>query len=94
MKRLKLKELKVDNAEMLSREQLKKVLGGMGSDPGGGGSGSIICSYDYTDFMGTQINSGPGACGSTDFDTCMEYTHSACEEAASEAGGTCIAWGC
>jgi len=38
MKKIKLEELNLGNAEVLSREELKKVLGGMGS-----GSGSPLC---------------------------------------------------
>ncbi len=40
MKKLKLEELNLGNAGVLSREELKKVLGGMGS---GGGSGDVMC---------------------------------------------------
>ncbi|HLR36883.1 MAG TPA: hypothetical protein VK084_02465 [Chitinophagaceae bacterium] len=40
MKKLKLEKLNLGNdAEVLSREELKKVLGGMGSGGSGGGSG-------------------------------------------------------
>ena len=35
MKKLKLNELNLGNAEVLTREELKKVLGGMGSGSGG-----------------------------------------------------------
>lgn len=40
MKKLKLEELNLGSVEVLSREELKKVLGGLGS---GGGSGDAGC---------------------------------------------------
>ena len=43
MKKLKLEELNLGYAEVLSREELKKVLGGMGSGGSGGGSGAGCC---------------------------------------------------
>lgn len=47
MKKLKLSELYLGKAEMLSREQLKKVLGGNGSGSGSsGGQKRYKCCWD------------------------------------------------
>jgi len=43
MKKLKLEELNLGNAEVLSREELKKVFGGMGSGAGGGSGNCGEC---------------------------------------------------
>lgn len=49
--------------EMLSREQMKKVVGGYGYDDGGGSFGckSSSCSVTYWD--GIQYRTDPGNCG-------------------------------
>jgi hypothetical protein len=87
MKKLKLGKLNLSNAEVLTREQLKKVLGGDGS---GGGSGtSWYCWNEFTDFQGI-IHSNSGLCGSQDRDTCQDYVMNNCRSEASAAGGTCL----
>lgn len=44
MKKLKLSEMNLSNAEMLSREQMKKIVGGIGS-----GSDSVTCTVTCPD---------------------------------------------
>jgi len=51
MKKIKLEELNLGNAEVLSREELKKVWGGIGSESGGGGGSDVTCRIN-TDFWG------------------------------------------
>ena len=46
MKKLKLSELNLGDAEVLSREELKKVLGGLGSSGGSGDADCYICDDD------------------------------------------------
>ncbi|HLR38032.1 MAG TPA: hypothetical protein VK084_08295 [Chitinophagaceae bacterium] len=59
MKKLKLEELNLGYAEVLSREELKKVLGGIGSGgSGGSGTGDVMCCDEYN----------PSDCG-----RCMPY---------------------
>jgi len=53
MKKLKLEELNLGNAEVLSREELKKVLGG-GSGAGSGGSCTVRCDQSSSD--GTSVS--------------------------------------
>lgn len=43
MKKLKLKALELGATELLTREQLKNVIGGSGSGSGAGGSGMSVC---------------------------------------------------
>lgn len=69
MKKLKLKALDFSAAEILTREQLKTVMGGSGGDDGGsgdGGSGSAPkCKTDpctYYDML-AKVNRS-GTCGS------------------------------
>ena len=61
MKKLKLSELNLGNAEVLSREELKKVLGGMGSG-GGSGDGRVwqCCWKDYPEDCSSCGD--PGSC--------------------------------
>lgn len=63
MKKLRLKACELEGAEILSREQLKKVLGGDGSGTGTGGSGT---GFDDT----TTAGSYPINCGS-----CIVYDY-------------------
>ncbi|UKJ07498.1 hypothetical protein [Solitalea lacus] len=63
MKKLSLKKLNLENSEVLTREQLKTVLGGDGS---GGGSGS-----GNTDCISSYFYSGTDGCGIT---TCTGWT--------------------
>lgn len=59
MKKLKLNELTLSSAEVLTREQLRKVLGGDGS---GGGGGNDCCLY--TGCVGNDcFVSGSEGCG-------------------------------
>lgn len=50
MKKLNLKPNAVNKGEVLTRAQLKKVMGGMGSEAGSGdGAGNYKCCYNYPD---------------------------------------------
>jgi len=49
MKKLKLSELKLGDSEVLTREELKKVLGGMGSGGAGEGGQAACCWINYPD---------------------------------------------
>ncbi|HLR38046.1 MAG TPA: hypothetical protein VK084_08365 [Chitinophagaceae bacterium] len=61
MKKLKLEELNLGNdAEVLSREELKKVLGGMGSGSGGGSGSDVTCTV--------KCPSGDTSCSSSEGD--------------------------
>src|SRR5699024_7474979 len=84
-------ELNLGNdAEVLSREELKKVLGGMGSGGSGGGSGSgIYCSVSYRDSQGI-FHSSYGLCGSQDVNECRHYGMNDCRSEAYMSGGTCL----
>lgn len=63
MKRLKFKKLNFDDAQILSREQLKHVLGGDGYGGGyGGGENAYLC--------GTRSYNGQCYC-----DICDNVTH-------------------
>jgi len=63
MKKLKLSELNLGNAEILTRGQLKKVLGGLGSGGGEGDANCYICDGD------SDASYGYGTCA-RDGNTC------------------------
>ncbi len=63
MKKVKLKALEAGAKELLSREQLKNVLGGSGS--GGGTCSNNVCGVFYE---GGQV--GNGFCGSIAGESC------------------------
>jgi len=52
MKKLKLSELNLGKAEVLTREELKKVLGGLGSGGSGGSVDVACCKHDNPDDCG------------------------------------------
>jgi hypothetical protein len=58
MRKLKLSELNLGSAEVLSREQLKKVLGGLSSDIGGCNGLPEGCMGTCTLFCGGQVFQG------------------------------------
>jgi len=66
MKKLKLKALELGASEVLTREQLKNVLGGDGS--GGGSGGSCFGTYFYSGDNGCEYvtchlpGANPGDC--------------------------------
>lgn len=62
MKKLKL-DLQSLNAEVLTRSQLKNVLGGLGSNPGSGGGSYKCCPKDQPDsqFCSTCVDVPTGS---------------------------------
>jgi len=88
MKKLKLSALDLSTTEVLSRAQLKNVLGG-------GGSGSALppinCTIDITTDDGV-FSTTTGLCASTDQALCNSYAEAQCISAR-EKGYTCE-WGC
>jgi natural product precursor len=88
MKKLKLKALELGAMEVLSRSQLKNILGG--SDENGSGSESNIQCH-YTISNGTESFEASGSCASSDVSACASYASAACQTAASQAGSD---WSC
>ena len=73
MKKLKLRALELGATEILTREQLKKVLGGSGSGTGSGGSGGLGCPVDECD-AGHPCRT-PLSCGSVLCPDGVHYYH-------------------
>lgn len=90
MKKFKLKALGVAPHEILTRNQLKKVLGGGGSS--GGGGDTIDCNVYGTTRDNTYYDF-TGHCASTDMATCNSYAQAQCEAYEASQGGSC-SWGC
>lgn len=82
MKKIKLSELNLKNAEVLTREQLKKILGGLSSG-GGTCSFNINCIYDPT--CG-DIQGSPGTCTGAPVNGSCVPTEQLCYE---EANAQC-----
>ncbi|TWF39575.1 hypothetical protein FHW36_10512 [Chitinophaga polysaccharea] len=89
MKKLKLKTLGLGIDEVLTREQLKNVLGGSGSS---GSGDKINCNVYGTTGDGTPYDF-TGPCASLDPASCNSYAQAQCDAYMTNQGGTCN-WGC
>ncbi|SJZ95552.1 hypothetical protein SAMN04488128_10227 [Chitinophaga eiseniae] len=91
MKKLKLENLHFSNEDLLSREELKKIFGGLdGSD----GSGHTIwCTGTYSGSGNTTLQV-TNACSSPDMDACHKEMKQECDRLASDAGGSCLQTAC
>ena len=56
MKKLKLQALKLGAKEVLSRDQLKEIIGGWGSEPGPPGGGVFCASCESSSFYPGDYN--------------------------------------
>jgi len=81
MKKLKLSELNLGDAEILTRGQLKKILGGGGSDVGSGGG---ICTFQLNCMIGSGFQSGGTCTGESDPVYGCAPVEEACYEKASD----------
>ena len=61
MKKMNLQMLGLSVNDLLSREQMKKVMGGSGSGSGGEGNCSGSCNYQWTDYQG-HTHTTTGTC--------------------------------
>ncbi|MGN6299177.1 MAG: hypothetical protein ACTHM7_20455 [Ginsengibacter sp.] len=61
MKRVKLQMLGLSVNDLLTREQMKKVMGGSGSGGSGGDTCSGSCDYQWTDAQG-HTHTTTGSC--------------------------------
>ncbi|TAN14300.1 MAG: hypothetical protein EPN37_11865 [Chitinophagaceae bacterium] len=87
MKKLSLKALNLNGVEVLTREQLKNVLGGQQAQ-----TTVIICGYTYIDSAGIS-HSGGGECSGS-LDQCNQSAIQMCLSGANLSGGCCDSTSC
>ena len=76
MKKLRLSFLDHDKAEVLSREQLKKIMGGDGSGPAPRAGKTTLDGYCRDSSGGLLGTTSPNICSSADHSSsCAEYSN-------------------